>query len=390
MNILFFYLPAIAPERGGVERVTSVLADEFERLGHHCFYLATLDENRDAENPKRQFYLPNLSRADAPENLNFYKKLISEKAIDVVVFQGGHKKFPWAKFDGHPPLICALHLDPCAYETIVKDKAEFRLKKYAPLMRTLLSPIWKAFLVPAKTTLRRLKKNAVYRWNYRQCDAYVVLSAAYCKSLARHLKNGDESAKISFIPNPCTYPPQEETFRKEKILLYVGRLCMNQKRPDLMLDVWERLEKDFPDWSLEMLGDGDDADEVKALAKEKKLERVHFRGFVPPEPFFRKAPFLCMTSSNEGFPMVLLEASTFGCVPVAFDAFPTARDIITDGENGILVAPLNVSDYVETLKKLMKKDDVVRPEACRENARRYSMTAVGERWLELFEKLIRK
>ncbi len=390
MNILFFYLPAIAPERGGIERVTAVLADEFERLGHRCFYLASLDENGDVHNTNRQFYLPNLSQTDAPENLIFYKKLLSEKTIDIVIFQAAHKKFPWAKFPGHPLLVCALHLDPCAYETIVRDKAEFKLRKYTGLKKQLLSAIWKTLVVPAKIGLRRLKKNAVYRWNYHQCDAYVVLSAAYCKSLARHLKDGDEDAKISFIPNPCSYPPQEETFRKEKILLYVGRLCMNQKRPDLMLDIWEGLEKDFPDWSLEILGDGDDADEVKALAKEKKLPRVHFRGFVPPEPFFRRAPFLCMTSSNEGFGMVLLEASAFGCVPVAFDAFPTAQDIITNGKNGILVPPLDTAAYAQKLRSLMIGETAIDPADCKENARRYTIESISEKWIGLFKNLASK
>lgn len=388
MNILFFYLPAIAPERGGVERVTSVLADYFESQGHRCFYLATIDENADVAHPHRQFFLPNLEKTDTPENLDFYKKFLREKQIDVVVFQGGHKKFPWTKFDGHPPLICALHLDPCAYDAIVRDKATFKLRKYSPLKKALLSPIWNMLVVPAKIALRRLKKNAVYRWNYVQCDSYIVLSDAYCKPLAAHLAGGDRSLKIASIPNPCSYRPIEENFEKEKMLLYVGRLCMNQKRPDLMLEIWSKIERDFPDWQLEMLGNGDDADEVKAIAETRKIPRVHFRGFTAPEPYFKKAPLLCMTSSNEGFGMVLLEASTFGCVPVAFDAFPTARDILENGKTGILVPPLDTDDYTQKLRSLMNGKTAIDPAACKENARRYTIESIGEKWLKLFKTLI--
>lgn len=390
MNILFLYLPAIAPDRGGVERVTDVLATEFERRGHHCFYLAMLDENRDVANPDRQFFLPNLEKTDVPENVEFYKNFLKAKEIDIVVFQGGHKKFPWKKFDGHPPLICALHLDPCAYATIVRDKAEFKLRKLPAPLGTLLAPIWRALVVPAKIALRRIKKKAVYRRNYAVCDRYVVLSDAYCATLAAHLPHGDSERKITAIPNPCSYAPCEEAFPKEKILLYVGRLCMNQKRPDLMLEIWENLQDEFPDWSLEILGDGDDADEVKAIAERKNLRRVHFRGFIPPEPFFKKAPFLCMTSSNEGFGMVLLEASTFGCIPIAFDAFPTARSIIENGKTGVLVPPLDVPAYVRTMERLMRKNDLVNPDECRKNTQRYTVSAIATRWLKLFELLRKK
>lgn len=390
MNILFFYLPAIAPERGGIERVTSVLADYLESQGQQCFYLATLDENADVAHPTRQFFLPNLEKTDTPENLSFYKEFLIEKKIDIVVFQVGHKKFPWAKFEGHPPLICALHLDPCAYETIVHDKAIFKLRKFSPLKKALLVPIWNSLVVPAKIALRRLKKNAVYRWNYAQCDSYIVLSEAYCKTLAAHLSGGDRSRKIASIPNPCSYHPIEENFEKGKILLYVGRLCMNQKRPDLMLEIWSKIESNFPDWELEMLGNGDDADEVKAIVEDRKIPRVHFRGFTAPEPYFKKAPFLCMTSSNEGFGMVLLEASTFGCIPLAFDAFPTAQDILKDEKTGYLIPALDTDAYARKLQTLMRKGGNVSATACKENAKRYSIEAIGTEWLSLFGKLISK
>lgn len=387
MNILFFYFQTIAPTRGGVERVTSILADYFEVHGHRVFYLASTDKNSDASHETRQFFLPDLNRQTS-QNFNFYKNFLAEKEIGVVVFQGAHESFPWKKFDRHPPLICALHLDPAAYVTIVQDKAVFKFRQFSQLQRRIARPIWRKIVIPAKIALRRFKKKRVYCRNYEQCDKFIILSAAYHAALAAHLPDGDSEDKIRCIPNPCSYEATEEHFEKEKILLYVGRLSLNQKRPDLMLEIWSKLAGQFPDWRLEILGDGDDAGTVKEYAREKKIPRVYFRGFVPPESYFKKAPFLCMTSSNEGFGMVLLEASAFGCVPVAFDAFPSVRDILKDEETGYLIPPLDVDAYAQKLRFLMSgnfPENIA--DNCRENARRYSIEYVGKEWLKLFEEL---
>lgn len=154
-----------------------------------------------------------------------------------------------------------------------------------------------------------------------------------------------------------------------------------------MLEIWASLASELPEWQLEMLGDGIDADKVKEIARERKIPRVNFRGFTDPIPYFKKAPFLCMTSSNEGFPMVLLEASAFGCVPVAFDTSPVIREILCNGMSGYLIPPLNTNAYAQKLRALMRGENTVSPGSCKDNARRYSIESIGEKWMSLFEEL---
>lgn len=393
MNILFLYLPAIAPTRGGVERVTDVLADAFEKRGHHCFYLATIEENRDVAHPTRQFFLPNLEKTNVPENLEFYKNFLRERQIDIVVWQGAHKKFPFEKFAGHPPIISVLHLDPCAYVTIVRDKFAIKRARGNAKKQGVFFKMFDEILIRAKIFLRRLKKNKVYRQNYSVCDKYVVLSSNYVKTLTAHLLDGkDWEKKVVAIPNPLSVAEtQNVPVEKENILLFVGRMCLTQKRPDLMLRVWKLLEDKFPNWRLEMLGSGDDDVEIKQLARELNLQRVCFRGFTDAIPFFEKSPILCMTSSNEGFPMVLAEASSFNCVPVAFDSFLTAHDILENNKNGFLVPAFDLEKYAKTLEKLMT-DHALRERlanAARENAKRFEIDKICEQWLKLFNEVLK-
>lgn len=43
MNILFSWTCKINVNKGGIHRVTSVLLKAFQRLGHNCFYMYSLD-----------------------------------------------------------------------------------------------------------------------------------------------------------------------------------------------------------------------------------------------------------------------------------------------------------------------------------------------------------
>lgn len=393
MNILFLYLTAIAPQKGGVSRVTTVLSDELERRGHQIFYLSTTKEHKNSENVKRQHYLPNTAKTTSAENLIYYKQFLQSNKIDVVVFQAGVKKFPWKKFKGHPPLICSLHVDPRFYEAVVFDKyGIIKTTKNSPQGK-LYDTIKRHVGIPLKIFLRRRKMASVYKYNYDLCDSFVVLSGSHRTSMREliHKKTTRED-KISVMPNPSSFSPVLESLQKEKCLLWAGRLSLKQKRPDLMIEIWRKLEEKFPEWTLEILGNGDDSEYVKNLAKSKQLKRIRFRGFVSPEPYFQKTPILCMTSSNEGFPMVIIEASAFGCVPVAFNSFEVAEELISSWNNGILIAPFDLDSYAMALEKLMTYPTTTKNLSLNavENAKRFEIGTITDKWEQLFQNLCKQ
>lgn len=97
-----------------------------------------------------------------------------------------------------------------------------------------------------------------------------------------------------------------------------------------------------------------------------------------------------MTSASEGFPMVLVEAAAFGCVPVAFESFAAVRDIISDGENGALVPPFDLDKYAETLAALMN-DDALRERLAAGTAQiceNFAPAKIGDRWEALFAEIL--
>lgn len=68
-----------------------------------------------------------------------------------------------------------------------------------------------------------------------------------------------------------------------------------------------------------------------------------------------------MTSTFEGFGLVLVEAMQHGCVPIAFDSYPAVRDIISHGENGILIPPFQEEDYSNAIMALTNNPDEMKP-----------------------------
>ena len=105
-----------------------------------------------------------------------------------------------------------------------------------------------------------------------------------------------------------------------------------------------------------------------------------------------KSSLIVMTSNYEGFGMVLVEAMACGVPAIAFDCKCGPKDIIRQGENGLLVHNGDVDGLADAMMEVMADDDYRK--MLSENAKAvvdtYSEQAVMARWLRLFEELTRK
>lgn len=156
-----------------------------------------------------------------------------------------------------------------------------------------------------------------------------------------------------------------------------------------MLEIWQQLFEVFPDWKLIIVGGGDALDSLQQLAKKMGLKRVCFEGFQDPRPYYERASIFCMTSTWETFGLVLIEAMNYGCVPMAFNSYAAATDIIDDNENGILIPPVDCEKYANALAALMR-DSALRKrmaEAAMEKAKLFSVEKICNAWDKLFNEL---
>ena len=155
------------------------------------------------------------------------------------------------------------------------------------------------------------------------------------------------------------------------------------------MKIWKKIYKDFPDWRLSIVGDGPDRKMLEGYCEKRGLCRIHFYGYTDPKPFYERASILCMTSEYEGFPMVLTEAMQFGCIPIAYDSFDAVKDIIKDGNSGILVPPFSMKEYTNQLACLMSDEEKLKrmSEYCMQDVTRFSIDSIVDQWEHLFETL---
>lgn len=121
--------------------------------------------------------------------------------------------------------------------------------------------------------------------------------------------------KTDFIYNPVH--TQIKQSNHEKYFLYTAYFNEN-KGYDIFLKAFAKITSNYPDWKLIMCGVGD-IELVKKCIKECKLEgKVEMPGWVEGEKkhiLFTHAGAYCMTSYQEGLPMSVLEAMSYG-IPV--------------------------------------------------------------------------
>ena len=386
MNILYIYSSNINPTRGGVQKVTRVLCDAFHKEGHTCYYLSAHSSNEDIEH---QYVLPSSNTFD-PDNIAFIQSFIKEKSIDIVVNQDGLNKVMTRLV--HKSCYGRVKIFTVAHNSLIAPCANFTTVRY-PLFKKLhlswLLPLFNLGIVKAiMNILYRIKYKQHYQDIMKYSNKFILLSNAYKKELEFFLSDHPED-KVCAIFNPCTAERDDnEQIEKKKVVLYVGRISFGQKRNDLLLRIWSQIEPMHPDWVLKIVGDGDDLFKMQMMAKDMNLKHVSFEGYQPPEPYYREASIFCMTSAYEGLPLVLAEAMSYGVVPVAFNSFCSAVDVIDDGVNGLLVEAFDIDEYSRRLNKLMTDSLYIGSfyNKTIEKSKKFGINKISTNWLELFSE----
>jgi glycosyltransferase involved in cell wall biosynthesis len=134
---------------------------------------------------------------------------------------------------------------------------------------------------------------------------------------------------------------------------YIGRLNP-EKGQSLLLNAAARIAASRPRPWLAFVGDGPDRAALEREAAALGLsDRVVFTGHLSDvRPVYRDLDVLALTSYTEGFPNVLLESLCMGTPVIATDV-GGVRELIQDGDTGVLVPPGSAAAIATGLVKLM-------------------------------------
>lgn len=357
-NILFFCPREINATMGGIERVTDTLARLLIKEGYKVVFMSvehTCDKEYECVAP--QYF------TRATGNEQWILEIIRKHDIRIIINQMGFFSF------------CSKSSLPATVKVVTVMHDSY----YAMYPRLQLNFLrkwnWKRVITKSMRSI------------YDQSDKIVVFVPPFREEY-RFFCPYAKDEKFAVIPNFNSFD-NPHPVPKEKRLVWVGRHSEWHKRTIDMLKIWSDLESKFPEWSIDILGDGPDGDDVRNFHKQLNLKRCNLCGTKAPKPYYEKAAIVCMTSAFESFGMVLTEGMQHGCIPVAYDSYTAVRYIIHDGQDGVLVTPFNTEEYANKLAQLMADEQmrVRMSDAARESVRQYDAKNVYPEWMDLLDSI---
>lgn len=376
MNILFYYGQTYSSLFGGISNVSKFLGETFKARGHNVVYLSTFKTGETQVEP--QLYLPNPRDVFSIENRLYFERIIYENDIDIVINQNGTTP------QSNEAVLWSQEL--CTTVISVVHTSLYGIYREVCTLRRFGMP--KAIRYRISAMYYSHKYKPLYKRMVDLSDAIVTLSDKFFVELIEYGGVGAKE-KLHTIPNPCTLSGCDVMPRKQKNIVYVGRLSREKNVP-LLIRIWSKLEKRNPEWTLTIVGDGREMEKCLRTVDKYNLHNVMFTGRkADPSLYYERASIFCMTSSFEGFGLVLVEAMANYTIPIAFNSYANVGDIIGDGVSGFLVDPFDENQYAERLQYLIDNEDICKTmaEAAKKQSMKFLPETVAEKWEKLFREL---
>ncbi len=195
------------------------------------------------------------------------------------------------------------------------------------------------------------------------------------------------SSKGIVIYNPIIRKEISKKGRSKKAIA-IGRL-VEQKNFSELIDIWGLFYKSNIDWSLSILGDGEQyeflQEKINSLGLEKSIT-LHGR-VNNVDDFFIESDLCLMTSHYEGLPLVLLEAKSYAVPCIAYDCPTGPEEIIYNGDDGFLIPQGDKRLFLSKLNELAHNDDLYFSFSKNtiKNSNDFDYNNIKAKWLDLIK-----
>lgn len=326
---------------GGAEHILSNMANYWAAAGHSI--IALTFDNKDAET----FYELHPSVIHRPLAISTRKRKGLGKIIGLFHLRKVLKK---AIQDSCPDLVLSF-MDQANILTIMSAASRSYRLAIAERVYPARSSIMESIPAPFAFLMRAFRN-----FIYAHADNIFVQTEKSRDYFPFSLRK-----KISVVPNPLfenEEGPMDLTL-EPRTVVGMGRLAP-QKRFDLLIDGFTIAHSRLGDWSLAIIGDGILYDDLARQARERGLRDViDICGSTQtPRQVLSSAEIFVLSSDYEGFPGALCQAMACGCAVIATRCLSGPEELITDGENGLLIEPNNPEELADALERLMRDPDL--------------------------------
>lgn len=196
-------------------------------------------------------------------------------------------------------------------------------------------------------------------WVFRKCDRFIVLSESWKNYYIKNL--GLKTERVMVLPNPVKIPAQVPQRRnsQEVTFVFLGRIGQRKGAFDL-IKAFSYLSTEHKTRSkLILAGDGD-VEKARILIKALNLvEYITVLDWIDEEQrdvLLKKADVFVLPSYNEGLPMALLEAMSWG-LPVITTAVGGIPELVINNKNGLLINPGNGQELLKAMQFMIENEN---------------------------------
>lgn len=353
---LCFYCDSIF-SFGGVQRVLAVIAGELSK--EHDVTILTHDSPKDTDTSMYDLNHTNIRfEYITYANLPFYeylpcktysllyKKILPQNKLTSHVY--GYSSFPFSRRrklikilnDGNFDIIVGVH----AFLSLYLASISHQLKaKTIGWMHTSFDGF---FNTP---NLYLWSQKMQFKYESAKLNQIIVLTKT--DSLLFEEKLG---VKTSVIYNPLTLIPKGRGSLNYKSLLAIGRFSHLTKGFDLLIESFNLISSKHKEWTLKIVGEGPEEDNLKSLIKKYNLDtRISIYPFTNDiQSHYSSSSAFILSSRWEGFPLVLAEAMAHH-LPIIASDLPVVIELLADANNNYIFENGNIYDMAEKIDQFI-------------------------------------
>ena len=226
----------------------------------------------------------------------------------------------------------------------------------------------------------------------KNIDYFMPVSRKLTKFYKNKVKG---NTKVMYSPLCVDYIPDKETKKNNKNIVSIGRLSPEKGCLDL-IDVFNLIYKEDNECVLHIIGDGEEKTKIQEKIKNLNLNNSVILYGYKDKDFIREKlndmSLYLMTSYEESFGLVLLEASAFAIPSIAFSSAEGACEIINNNVDGYIIEDRNKDEMKEKVLELLndKQKLALFGHEAKIKCNEYSYEVVKEKWLGIIEDILKK
>jgi glycosyltransferase involved in cell wall biosynthesis len=282
----------------------------------------------------------------------------------------------------HVPTIKSKHLDASVHSFFCSIHAlfgKFDIIHYHGIGPTVFALIPRLFGKNVVATIHRLdwdtEKWGKFAKRFLKFGEYISITApqrtiAVSEDLKNYVQDKYDKTAIHLGHGADLPQPKSPHLIKDKYhlegkdyILFMGRL-VPEKRVDWLIRAYKELIEKIPETKLPKLviagGSSATPEYVEKLQNMGEgLSNIIFTGYVTgteKEELLSNAMLFSLPSHLEGFPIVLIEARSYGLCCLVSD-IPPHKEAIKDNQDGLLFKSDDFSDLVKKLQELIENQE---------------------------------